>query len=159
MRKSSPREVNIRLPKPEDIEELLAIERRCFRAHRFTREDFQYHLKNPKSIFAVAEINREIIGYVAGIIYQGIQSKVGRIYSMAVLPKFRTRGIGSRLLEYFEREAAKEGSQSVTLEVRKTNRAAYSLYEHAGYEARKTLPDYYATGSDGLRMSKQLNLH
>lgn len=159
MRKSSAREVIIRLPKPEDIDQLLAIERRCFRAHRFTRDDFQYHLKNPKSIFAVAEVDREIVGYVAGIIYQGMQRKVGRIYSMAVLPQFRIRGIGSRLLEYFEHEAAKEGSQSVTLEVRKTNRAAYSLYKHSGYQARETLPDYYAAGSDALRMSKQLNLH
>jgi ribosomal-protein-alanine acetyltransferase len=141
------------------VDQLLAIERRCFRAHRFTREDFQYHLKNPNSIFAVAEIDREIVGYVAGIIYQGMQTKSGRIYSMAVLSKFRARGIGSRLLDYFEREAAKKGSQSVTLEVRKTNRPAYSLYKHAGYEARKTLRDYYAAGSDGLRMSKQLNLH
>jgi len=157
VRKSSQTEVTIREPKPEDIDQLLAIERRCFRTHRFIREDFQYHLRNPLSIFAVAEVAGEIAGYVAGIIYQGAHRKIGRIYSMAVLPKWRTRGIGSRFLRYFEHEAAMAGSQAVTLEVRKTNRTAYSLYTHAGYEVKKTLANYYAIGSDGLRMRKQLN--
>ena len=158
MENPSQTEIIIRDPRPQDIDQLLAIERRCFRAHRFTRDDFEYHLRNPLSVFAVAETAGEIAGYIAGIIYQGAQSKIGRIYSMAVLPKWRTMGIGSRLLRYFEHEAAKRGSQAVTLEVRKTNRSAYSLYKHAGYEVKKTLADYYATGSDGLRMRKQLNL-
>ena len=156
MSRSSPAELNIRPATSEDLDLLLAIERQCFRAHRFDRKDFQYHLKNPRSILSVAEVDGQIAGYVAGIIYHGSKRRLGWIYSMAVLPAWRGRGIGSRLLKYFEAEAAKKGSQAVVLEVRRTNRTAFSLYRKAGYEVKKTLPDYYAAGSDGLRMRKQL---
>lgn len=158
MSKPSPAELNIRPARSEDLDLLLAIERQCFRAHRFTRKNFQYHLKNPRSILAVAESEGEIAGYVAGIIYHGSQRRLGWIYSMAVLPAWRGRGVGSRLLSHFENEAAKEGSQAVVLEVRKNNRAALSLYRKTGYEVTKTLPDYYSKGSDGLRMRKQLTV-
>ena len=156
MSRPSPAELNIRPASSEDLDLLLAIERQCFRAHRFTREDFQYHLKNPRSILAVAEIDGEIAGYVAGIIYHGARNRLGWIYSMAVRPAWRGRGFGSRLLKYFENEAARAGSQTAVLEVRKTNRTAFSLYRKAGYEVTKRLPDYYAAGSDGLRMRKKL---
>jgi ribosomal-protein-alanine acetyltransferase len=150
-------DITIRPAKAEDLDQLLIVERQCFRAHRFTRKNFHYHLKNSRSVFAVAESNGEIAGYVAGIIYHGSHNRIGRIYSMAVLPKWRGRGIGSRLLKYFEYQSEKQGSQSITLEVRKTNRTAFNLYKRAGYEVKKTLPDYYATGSDGLRMRKRLS--
>jgi ribosomal-protein-alanine N-acetyltransferase len=76
---------------------------------------------------------------------------------MAVLPAWRKHGIGSSLLRYFEQKAMKNGCKTVTLEVRKTNRPALTLYRSFGYEAEKVLPDYYAPGSDGLRMRKVLN--
>lgn len=146
----------IRLPKLEDLDQLLAIERLSFRAHRFTREDFEYHLRNPSSIFEVAEGSGRVVGYVAGIVYHGAKPLVGKLYSMAVLPKWRKHGIGALLLRYFEREAAKRDCRSVTLEVRKTNRAAQVLYRRFGYEVEEILADYYAPGSNGLRMRKPL---
>jgi ribosomal-protein-alanine acetyltransferase len=147
----------LRPPSPEDINELMVIERRCFRSHRFSREDFEYHLRNPASIFAVSESSNQIVGYIAGIVYHGPKHRVAKLYSMAVLPKSRKRGIGSSLLKYFEREAMKRKCDSVTLEVRKTNRSAQALYRRFGYEVEEVLPDYYGPGSDGLRMRKLLS--
>jgi len=150
------REAHIRFPRLEDIDELLAIERLCFRSHEFTREDFEYHLRNPSSIFAVSEGSGQIKGYIAGIIYHGSKRRIAKVYSMAVLPKFRKRGIGSLLLRYFEHEAKKRGCVSGSLEVRETNRSARALYRRFGYEVGERLPRYYTTGSDGLRMRKPL---
>lgn len=75
---------------------------------------------------------------------------------MAVLPRWRKHKVGSSLLTYFETAAAKQSCSSITLEVRKTNRPARSLYERFGYEVESVLPDYYAPGSDGLRMRKPI---
>ena len=99
----------------------------------------------------------QVIGYIAGIVYHAPKSRVAKIYSMAVLPGWRKHGVGSSLLKYFEENARKKGCKSVTLEVRKTNRPALALYRRFGYEVEKVLPDYYAHGSDGLRMRKVLN--
>ncbi len=157
MEDSVTEKVVIRPPEYEDIDRLLAIERRSFKSHRFTRKDFEYHLAHPSSIFVVAESAGQVVGYIAGVIYHGTRSKVARIYSMAVLPKWRNAGIGSLFLKHFERAAAKRAAYSATLEVRKTNRKAIDLYRRFGYKVERVLPDYYASGSDGLRMRKSLN--
>jgi [ribosomal protein S18]-alanine N-acetyltransferase len=150
------KKVVIRAPKRSELERLLVIERRCFRTHRFTKETFEYHFGNPSSIFSVAESSGKIVGYIAGIIYHGSSRKVAKIYSMAVMPKSRRLGAGSMLLRYFEQEAVKRGCRWATLEVRKSNRSARLLYRRFGYETEEVLKDYYAHGSDGLRMRKTL---
>jgi ribosomal-protein-alanine acetyltransferase len=147
---------HIRRPRSSDLNKLITIENRCFRAHRFTERDFQYHYDNPSSIFAVVEDSSELVGYIAGIIYYGVRFRIAKIYSMAVIPGRRHEGIGSALLRYFEARVQAKKCHSITLEVRKTNRAARSLYVRYGYEVEEILPNYYAPGSDGLRMRKLL---
>jgi [ribosomal protein S18]-alanine N-acetyltransferase len=150
------RQTVIRSPKPEELELLLLIERRCFRSHRFTKKDFAYHFTNPHSIFGVAESDGEVVGYVAGVVYYGPANRIARLYSMAVLSKWRGQGVGAMLLTYFEREAIKHHCRWSILEVRKNNRSAKSLYARFGYKVVAVLKDYYAPGSDGLRMRKEL---
>ena len=157
MEDSAIKTTRIRRLKPQDVDQLLVIEKRCFRAHRFTRKNFTYHVEAPSSISAVAEIGGLVIGYVAGIKYGGRQRKTARLHSMAVLPRWRKGGIGSLLLKHFEREAAKRGARLATLEVRKTNRIAQALYRRRGYEVERVLPNYYAKGRDGLKMRKLLS--
>lgn len=147
----------LRPSKLEDIDHLLAIENRCFRSHRFTRRVFRYHLSNPSSVFSVAEASGQVVGYVAGTVYHRRRGLAARLHSMAVLPERRRGGIGSLLLKYFEREALRRGAHSATLEVRRTNRTAQTLYRRFGYEVEEVLPDYYALGSDGLRMRRGFN--
>ena len=150
------KKVVIRAPKRSELDRLLVIERRCFRSHRFTKENFEYHFGNPSSIFSVAEYSGKIVGYIAGVIYHGSSRQVAKIYSMAVMPKSRRLGIGSLLLNYFEQEAWKRGCSSATLEVRRSNRSAQALYRRFGYKLETVLKDYYAPGSDGISMRKTL---
>ena len=97
-----------------------------------------------------------VVAYIAGVIVRHSSRRVAQIHSMAVMPAWRKHGIGSMLLEYFEKKAASERCQLVTLEVRRTNRSAQSLYSRFGYTVEKVLKDYYAAGSDGLEMRKNL---
>jgi ribosomal-protein-alanine N-acetyltransferase len=150
------RNFRIRQPRLSDLDKLLAIENRSFRSHRFTARDFQYHYENSSSIFAVVEVADELVGYIAGIVYHGARLRTAKIYSMAVMPGLRHKGIGSSLLKHFETRARANKCHSITLEVRKTNRPARALYERFGYTVEEVLPDYYAPGSDGLRMRKLL---
>ena len=154
---SALKKVIIRAPRREEMDRLLVIERRCFRSHRFTRKVFEYHFGNPSSIFSVAEYSGKVVGYVAGIVYHGSKDRVGKIYSMAILPGWRRLGIGSKLLSHFEQEAFNRGCRWATLEVRRSNRSAQALYRRFGYQVEEILKDYYAVGSDGLKMRKSLS--
>lgn len=56
------------------------------------------------------------------------------IHDLAVIPAYRGRGIGARLLAAVENEARARGCCKVTLEVREDN-PARALYERLGYGA------------------------
>src|SRR4051812_3159345 len=55
------------------------------------------------------------------------------IHDLAVLPEYRGRGIGRRLLEAVERKARELGCCKLTLEVQEKNRKAKGVYEAAGF--------------------------
>ena len=68
----------------------------------------------------------------------------------AILPDFRRRGLGGRLLERMLADAARRGMKRVFLEMRRGNPAGF-LYEGHGFHPIGTRPGYYRT-SDGERL-------
>jgi ribosomal protein S18 acetylase RimI-like enzyme len=55
------------------------------------------------------------------------------IHDLAVIPAYRGRGVGRRLLEAVEHAARREGCCRITLEVRADNQAARALYRRFGF--------------------------
>lgn len=60
--------------------------------------------------------------------------KIINIHDLAVLPKFRNRGVGELLLQSIQKKARKLKCCKLTLEVRVDNRAR-DLYERFGFES------------------------
>jgi ribosomal-protein-alanine N-acetyltransferase len=65
------------------------------------------------------------------------------INSLAVDPARRRQGLARRLLEFVRDDAVRGGARSATLEVRRSNDAARSLYEHLGFVVEAVRRDYY----------------
>lgn len=80
-----------------------------------------------------------------------------RIYSLAVAPQARGRGLGRILIGWAENLARQAGKREVTLEVRTDNRAARTLYRNLGYTEYQRLAAYYEDGCDALRLKRQLD--
>lgn len=139
-----------------DLNYLVAIENRSFRTHRLCRADFEYHLHNRSSVLLVAEVSQQVVGYIVGIVYHGSKNRIAKLYSMAVLSDWRRQRAGSLLLKSFEKEMAKRNSQLITLEVRRNNRSAQTLYFKFEYYIERVLKNYYSPRSDALRMRKDL---
>lgn len=76
-------------------------------------------------------------------------SRVARIYSVAVDPAHRRRGLGTQLVNAVIRRLPKRCT-SVMLEVRPDNTPARELYARLGFGHTGTRMDYYADGSAGL---------
>jgi ribosomal protein S18 acetylase RimI-like enzyme len=55
------------------------------------------------------------------------------IHDLAVLPEYRGRGIGRRLLERVEAKGHALGCAKLTLEVRADNHRAQRLYQQVGF--------------------------
>ena len=78
------------------------------------------------------------------------------INNICVHPSYRCRGYGKMLVHRLIRAAYKYGGDSITLEVRKSNLTALTLYNSLGFEEEGVRKGYYQdTGEDAIIMWKQ----
>ena len=77
------------------------------------------------------------------------------INNFYVIDKYRNRGIGSLLLEKVIELGKEQKIKNITLEVRKDNILAISLYENYGFIAKSIRKGYY-NGTDGILMEKEM---
>ena len=134
----------------DDLEDLLHIERQCFVSDLLTRRAFIQHL--PKTFVYV--LHKRVVGYI--IIFMRYNSKIARVYSLAVLYEVSSIRIGTKLLKHAEKEAKSCRRTTMQLEVREDNDEAIGLYVKHGYECFNTYRDYYADKCDALRFRKEL---
>ncbi len=71
---------------------------------------------------------------IAGFAVSYLAGGEGELLNIAVLPKFRKRGIGRALLSELLQEAGKKDCEAMFLEVRASNEAAVALYEGRGFQ-------------------------
>ena len=74
-----------------------------------------------------------LAGRLAGTVMGGYDGHRGWIYSMAVRPELRRRGIGAALIQYAELELVAHGCRKVNLQVVASNAAVIDFYKRVGY--------------------------
>lgn len=146
--------------KEEDLDALVNLEQTCFRSaytpHRFQREQFQYYLRNPRTICYVTEQRGRLVGYALGVVFARRRHQTARLYSLAVEPYFRRRSVGTGLVQRFLREARTRGCDRISTETACTNRGAKRLLTGFGFQVVRLLPHYYANGQHAIRLSRKL---
>ncbi len=141
----------------EDLEELVALEARCFETDRLSRRNFRYLLSRANALTLVEDEAGALNGYAMLLFNTG--TSLARLYSVAVDPRSRGLGLGARLLEAAEGAAREHDCVSVRLEVRADNGPAIGLYEKAGYRRFGAIEDYYEDHQRALRFEKFLIPH
>lgn len=139
-----------------DLPLLTQIEKRCFgNSDAFSRRIFRRMIINPKNsiMLDMLELDQQPVGYAA--YFTRANSRSIRLYSVCLLPEWRGRGL---VREYLQTRIADFSGcfEKMTLEVRKTNQQALSVYYCLGFETRGILKGYYPDGEDGLRLVKIL---
>lgn len=146
--------VSIHPARLADLPSLLEIEERCFPLDRMTRRNFHYALTRAKATTLVAGVAGRAVGYA--LVGYHAATDIARVYSFAVDPDFRGRGVARRLLHEIEAAAAAHGSRRMRLEVRADNHVALGLYLSGSYREFAVYRDYYEDGMTALRLEKQL---
>lgn len=133
-----------------DLGSLLAIERTGFGGgDAFSRRQMRYLVLRAKGGVFVAECEGVAAGYVCVL----LRPRQGRIYSLAVDPARRGRGIAEALLVFGVEFARQAGAEAVFLEVGVGNGPAFSLYTKKGFATRGLRPGYYHDGTDAFSMA------
>lgn len=139
----------------QHLERLYEIETQCFKAEAFTKHQIASLLTDYNSISLIAKANDEIIGFIIGMIYLERSSAVGHILTIDVLPAFRKREAGLRLMSEIEKLFREKTVKISSLEVREDNVAALRLYEKCGYKIVGKLKNYYGN-VHGIYLRKTL---
>lgn len=118
----------------------------------FTRRQIHALIRSSRAVCRLAIIDGEVAGWCAGLTRRHSRGLTGRVYTLAVLPKFRGRGLARKLLNATMDELKLRGARSVYLEVEATNTPALELYARMGFHPVRVLPSYYGEQRPGISM-------
>lgn len=136
-------QVCIRRMQTLDIEAVLKVEQASF-STPWSQQAFESEMKNELTCYLVLCEDKKVIGY-AGM---WIIVDEAHVTNVAVLPAYRGRGLGEKLMFALKETAAARGAVSMTLEVRPSNQTAQNLYEKLGFVRCGARRNYYADTSE-----------
>ncbi|MFZ0871870.1 MAG: GNAT family N-acetyltransferase [Rhodanobacter sp.] len=153
---TAPASVRVRRAEMSDLDDLVMLEDQSFDSDRLSRAQYRRHLDSDSALVLVASANhRNFLGTAVVFFRKG--SHVARLYSIAVKPEARGKGVGAVLLDAVEAAARQRRCQSVRLEVREDNADAVRLYERLAYRHIGHYPHYYQDGTHAWRYEKLLD--
>lgn len=128
----------------EDIAAVLEVELASFTIP-WPKEAFEREITmNEYAHYYTAEQNRQIVGYCGmWVVYDQVQ-----ITNIAILPEFRGKGCGSKLLSFVIEKAREYGGSILSLEVRVSNMAAMTLYKKFGLQPGGIRKQYYTDNQE-----------
>ncbi|WP_230874696.1 GNAT family N-acetyltransferase/peptidase C39 family protein [Methylomonas sp. LL1] len=146
--------LSIRPAQPNDLEALVKLENASFDTDKLSRRSFRHWLTTEHRALLVAEADKNIAGYILIIYHPG--TRLARIYSLAVAPVLRGRGIAKALMIAGEQAARDDGRLYLRLEVGVDNTPAINLYQALGFQKFGLYRDYYQDHKDALRYQKRI---
>ncbi|KAJ3729741.1 acyl-CoA N-acyltransferase, partial [Lentinula raphanica] len=152
--------MNIRRARIEDLPGMQACNLRNL-PENYSMKYYLYHCVTWPSVSYVAEVQGRIVGYILAKMEEEIkegEQPHGHVTSISVLRSYRRLGIAKKLmLQSQESMATIYRASHVSLHVRKSNRAALSLYRDTlGFEVQGIEQKYYADGEDAYSMRLML---
>lgn len=148
-------DIGIREMRESDLDRIMEIENKIF-APPWPRDAFFLELtKNILAKYLVGTVDGDVAGY--GGIWLIIDE--GHITNIGVEEEYRGLGVGNKILEGLIELCTARGVKAMTLEVRKSNEIAKSLYKKYGFVESGIRPNYYADNKeDAIIMWKTIEI-
>ncbi len=139
-----------------DLPRIYEIERLAFPAP-WSLRSFERELTLPFSRITVATLDEPGAQTPIGFLCRWLVADESHILNIAVHPDFRRRGVGSHLMNAAIAEAGAKRATIISLEVRRSNLAARSLYRKFEFEERRLRRHYYGPGEHAIVMERKLD--
>ena len=95
----------------------------------------QRKTKVQPELFFVATIEQRVVGTVMG----GYDGHRGWIYSLAIAPEFRRRGVGAALVRHVEQAMSELGCPKINLQILASNADVVAFYRKLGYQVEERI--------------------
>ncbi|NMC61237.1 MAG: ribosomal protein S18-alanine N-acetyltransferase [Candidatus Methanofastidiosa archaeon] len=140
----------VRAVEPDDIYTVIDLEYQNFE-YPYPPDIINFLYESYRDTFLVVEKNKEVIGFVIGI----IQKNVGHVLVIAIRDDYKKKGIGTYLMKKLIDVYDKKGIKRLRLEVRTSNIPALSMYKRLGFKITNRLRHYYENGEDGFLLKRE----
>jgi ribosomal-protein-alanine N-acetyltransferase len=135
-----------------DLPQVLEIEHLSYPTPWSRRAFVSELTENAYAHYLAAKSGSRLLGY-AGM---WLVLDEAHITNVAVHPNARRQGVGRLLMETAVQLTEEHGCRTVTLEVRRTNQVAQSLYRSLGFQVMGVRKGYYTdNGEDALIMVRE----
>ncbi|EIW82348.1 acyl-CoA N-acyltransferase [Coniophora puteana RWD-64-598 SS2] len=154
--------MNIRPARVDDLPGMQACNQQNL-PENYTMKYYLYHSLSWPSISYVAEDHKgRIVGYILAKMEEESEQQEdrhGHVTSISVLRSYRRLGLAKKLMIQSQEAMTRiYRAKFVSLHVRKSNRAALSLYRDTlGFTVKKVESKYYADGEDAYAMELSLS--
>ena len=151
--------INLRKIIKGNAEEIHHIDSICFPAgiaYSFT--EFMYLLKhiNQTRTKGIKGFIIEVNSKTSGFIIARQNKERSEIITIDILPEFREKGYGEKLLNFMEQFLIKNMVKYIFLEVAVNNEPAINLYTKLGYKILKKIDAYYPGNISAFVMRKKI---
>ena len=152
--------VTVREMEEKDLPMVLEIENLCFK-DKWNKDNFLYEIHdNPYSnpwVLELGNTDESIVSVVGFCVYwQTFDSAT--ICQIAVHPTLQHRHLGSAMMDEIINDCFAKRVQSLTLEVRTSNKSAIQFYKKHGFKEEVVKPHYYRDGEDALYMTRKVDI-
>jgi len=132
--------------RPADLASISRIEQECFPAAvASSRETLERMLNGPASAIVAEAEGGKLGGFV---VYRKVNRVTGSLLTLDVLPEYRGRGLGGRLVAAAKERLAEMGAEKIQLRVSTDNTAAQAMYEKLDFQRVRVDAAFYPDGSD-----------
>lgn len=131
-----------RLSSDEDLDAVAALEADAF-SNPWTREMLARELRQSDvaRVYVLRAMGKRVAAFCAcWLVFDELH-----INTIAVDPSLRRQGLAVRLMHHVLADAAREGAEQATLEVRRSNEPALELYRRLGFVVEAVRPRYYTS--------------
>lgn len=142
--------MKFRIMEYRDIPDIVEDELRIF-GQSLGFKMLEEEVNNPNSIFYVCEDEGKLIGYI-GI---WLTPPTGQILNFYIKEEHQGKKIGSKLLNIIIEIFKNNDVNTITLEVRYSNKTAINLYTKYGFSPSHRRKMYYKDGEDALVMIRR----
>lgn len=132
----------IRLATAKDIDQLMGIENACF-SRPYSVESFLSDIEGDKVKVFVEDNAGELLAFISVYVFLD----EANLQQIAVLEKYRKKGIASNLIEYAVNYLTDAKVKRFYLEVNENNLIAIKVYEKLGFKKVITRKNYYGNQS------------
>jgi ribosomal-protein-alanine N-acetyltransferase len=147
---------------PDDLQAVMQINRETLPENYSDYFFMDLYERFPET-FIVADEEGKIAGYIMCRVEVGLSNfglggliRKGHVVSIAVLPRYRRKGVAQALLNTAMDGMRFYKAKQCYLEVRATNDAGVALYKKLEFEVSRSVHGYYSDGEDAHVMTKKL---